>query len=106
MTCHAFVNKHMKTHTNVKPNDCQRCQISFESSSKYRAHEAICIAIYKKMLLQTVDGPYKCKYCGKSFNDTSALAKHHKLHESNNVRSFVCTICDKKFTTKEYLKLF
>ena len=48
--------------------------------------------------------PYNCKYCNKSFNDPSARGRHQQLHESKNIKSFACNICDKKFTTAFYLK--
>ena len=56
-------------------------------------------------LVHSGERPYKCKYCDKSFNDTSSLGRHHKLHESNYVKSFSGTVCDKKFTTIEYLRV-
>jgi len=46
-------------------------------------------------------GQVECNQCHKSFNNTSALAKHKLTHSDE--RKFLCTICEKKFKRQDHL---
>ena len=72
---------------------CDICQKSFYSVKRH------------KLAIHDLLRPYSCKYCKKSFNDTSALARHHELHlaKSKGEKLFQCNLCDFKCSTKPYL---
>ena len=72
---------------------CDICSKSFYSVKRHK------IAVHDKLR------PYSCKYCDKSFNDTSALGRHHAIHLAKGEKKFKCNICDLNFSTKFYLKV-
>lgn len=42
-----------------------------------------------------------CTTCNKSFNNTSALAKHRLTHSDE--RKYVCNLCQKAFKRQDHL---
>lgn len=66
--------------------------MAFEFRSDLRTH----VATYHEN-----DLPYKCSYCGKGYWSSTGLSLHLQVHEG---KSFVCPICDAKFTQKGTMK--
>ena len=70
---------------------CDICSKSFFNVKRHK------IAVHDKLR------PYSCQYCEKSFNDVSALGRHHALHLAKVEKKFQCNFCDSKFSTKDHL---
>lgn len=45
-----------------------------------------------------------CKKCGRNFTSTRYLNDHMKVAHGTDRRVFVCTICEKRFKLKDYLR--
>uniref|UniRef100_A0A0B6ZLT3 C2H2-type domain-containing protein n=2 Tax=Arion vulgaris TaxID=1028688 RepID=A0A0B6ZLT3_9EUPU len=45
--------------------------------------------------------PYTCNLCGKGYLSTSGLSRHMQSHKG---KTFMCPICDSKFTQKFTVK--
>ncbi|GBP10779.1 PR domain zinc finger protein 5 [Eumeta japonica] len=70
---------------------CEICQVAtFTKIDKYKAH----LREHAKLTL------YQCKFCDKSFSDSSNFSKHKKVH---GAPSFQCDLCQRKFNSKKMI---
>ena len=94
---------------------CKNCGKSFEQVKRKIEHEKACRSINGKVcekefkLEKTMKLHYigqhtekfKCKECGKSFENESRLKRHQNIHTKS--AAFKCNECGKKFTRTENL---
>lgn len=70
---------------------CQVCfKVTFPSIDKYKAH----LREHAKLTL------YQCRYCDKSFSDSSNFSKHKKVHGH---KYYQCETCKRKFNSKKMI---
>eukprot|EP00834_Sanchytrium_tribonematis_P007666 NODE_730_length_4371_cov_0.467228.p2 type:complete len:444 gc:universal NODE_730_length_4371_cov_0.467228:750-2081(+) len=84
------INRHLKTHSGVKPFKCKYCSKSFAQKSGLTVHTRT----------HTGEKPYACSYCGIRFGDVSAAKKHEQ--STHEMKRHLCPVkgCDKSFTRK------
>ncbi|XP_077288130.1 uncharacterized protein LOC143912703 [Arctopsyche grandis] len=68
----------------IHQNNCEISSHTFLSKSKF--------------VLHTIEKPFKCDICLKSFAHKSRLVRHEKLH--TGIKPHKCDICFKSFTRK------
>ncbi|GAB0089586.1 hypothetical protein DMENIID0001_041560 [Sergentomyia squamirostris] len=120
-TQRSLLNKHMKTHSDVKTEICDVCGGSFKNRRTLKQHMQIhtgvkrykcnypdcsraynnvgSLAIHKRT--HTGDKPFPCEYCGKGFSDKTTLKVHYRQHTGEN--PYTCELCGK--TTKQMQNL-
>ena len=73
--------------------NCLQCGISFPDHFSFNGHM---FNVHGKMF------PLQCQVCGKAYQTSTGLSLHMEMHSG---KSYVCPICDKKFTQKGTIKL-
>lgn len=114
---------HMSAHSNIKPFQCQHCEMSFSQKSHMVRHVRVCHENIRDLIC-TVQGcnkrfpdqyrlrdhlrchtgekPFWCEKCNSSFS-TSAILKSHVKSQHLKLRNFTCQICFQDFTAKHSL---
>lgn len=72
--------------------ECYLCQKNFRERRLLRSH-------YKLHVQQ----PRLCLMCGIFCSSATSLSRHMKLHDSDETKSHLCTICGKGFKIRQYL---
>lgn len=49
-------------------------------------------------------GNPRCRYCQRSFYNTSSLRRHMQRHMDKNRIRFPCPVCAKQFARKDYVR--
>ena len=93
-----FANKsniryHIACGDSAESYSCCYCDKLFKSSSHLKYHTRT---------VHTLDLPYKCNKCPKSFAQLGKLKRHQLIHTGE--RPFSCEICRKSFQTKYQLQ--
>lgn len=83
---------HLLTHTGVKAHKCEVCNKSFVQSSHLGYH----------MKRHAGDKPHKCVFCGKAFLSTYHLERHKLMH--TGVKPYSCNQCGKQFVRSTTLR--
>eukprot|EP01084_Bolivina_argentea_P118128 209655_1 len=81
-----FVNHNLIEHNDEKPWKCNKCNVSYKSSTGLTGHNNRVHSV-----------KFKCKYCHKTFGHDSILKQHERMH--TNEKPFHCHYnnCDKTF---------
>lgn len=114
------INRHMLSHTGVKPYKCSYCSKGFIQNGDLKRHITIhtgeknfeCHLCLKQINTQKnlryhmashyLERPYMCRYCGKNFNIRRLLLVHESSH--NAKKPWKCGKCGQKFALKSYLQ--
>ena len=87
-------NRHVATHTGLRPHPCDQCDMRFLYPNKLRAHKL------------THAKTHPCGECGEMFKGSRAVAKHMS---TVHPKFTTCLDCGKEFQTKskmnEHMKI-
>ncbi|XP_019129605.1 zinc finger protein Xfin [Larimichthys crocea] len=87
------LNKHMRTHTGVKPFGCSLCGKRFIQKAGLDYHVKI----------HTGERPFSCSLCGKTYRHKGALTYHMTTH--TGAKPFGCNVCGKRFRGTSQLQV-
>ncbi|XP_063382746.1 zinc finger protein 181-like isoform X2 [Cydia fagiglandana] len=89
---------HVSTHDNAF-HACAFCPSKFTDAQKWEEHSAE--HIEKIGRGESIEKPYSCEYCKKSFEYQSVLKTHIRMHTGE--RPYECPECKKKLKTQSSL---
>ncbi|KAK9885890.1 hypothetical protein WA026_013765 [Henosepilachna vigintioctopunctata] len=92
MICYLGFNRHLTTHSGVKPHQCKHCSKSFRLFSSLKSH------MYVHLDLK----PFKCDICNQEFRHYTTLKVHKRMHTGE--KPYNCNMCNKGFRSASGLK--
>ncbi|XP_067910714.1 oocyte zinc finger protein XlCOF6 isoform X2 [Heterodontus francisci] len=87
------LQRHMGTHTGIKPFHCQRCDYKTRLKASLIQH----------MRIHTGEKPFKCTICQYASIDASSLRRHSRTHSTE--KPYKCQLCSYGCIQKKSLDL-
>lgn len=87
--------KHRRSNSSFMGRDlqCRHCSATFQNHFSLADHTAV---------VHLIEMPFKCDICGKGYLTSSGRNLHMETHTG---KSYMCPICDSKFTQKGTIKM-
>lgn len=86
------LERHILSHTGVKPFQCRECGKSYTTKDTLKTH----------LLTHSGVKAYKCEVCKKLFTQSSHLSYHMRRHAGE--KPHVCSFCSKAFLSSYHLE--
>ena len=81
------LQRHLQTHSNWRPYQCEECGARFGEATGLQLH----------MRTHNGEKPFACEHpgCGKRFTKSGSLVNHMRVHSGD--KPFECPICHRRF---------
>ncbi|XP_067133513.1 zinc finger protein 28-like [Centruroides vittatus] len=95
LSCKAYLIRHQRIHSGIKPYICEVCNRRFISTSALKNHQSSHNKVNRTLR-------YVCEVCKKGFKTKFHLLRHQPAHQR---KEHFCSHCKRRFKTDIKLKL-